>query len=239
MVRKIDLNHFEKKIYSQNGEDGVIEKIFELIGTDSKYYVEFGVEDGLERNTRALMTYHGWKGLLMDGRFENSSINLKQMFITKENINQLFNTYGVPVNLDLLSIDIDYNDFYIWQAIDDRYKPRLVIIEYNASHLPKEDCVVPYNPLGCWDKTNYYGASILALYNLGRKKGYSLIYAETMGVNLFFVRDDLLKDKAFHFKNTNDVINLYAFPEYGDGPLGGHRQDPHLRQFIKSTDVIC
>jgi hypothetical protein len=192
--KEIDLSIYEKKMYSQNGEDGITEAIFKAIGTDSEYFVEFGVQDGVECNSRIVREMFRWKGLMMDSGFYNPSINLQKEFITAENINDLFAKYKVPYNLDLLSIDIDYNDFYVWKALDSKYKPRLVIIEYNAVHSPCVDKVVVYDSKDGWDGGScYYGASIDALFKLGRKKGYSLVYAENRGVNLFFVRDVLLE----------------------------------------------
>ncbi len=234
----LDLSRFEKKFYSQNGEDGVIVKIFEAIGAKSKYYVEFGASNGLECNTRYLRQFFGWYGLLMDGKYENRFINLQKAFITAENINQLFRQHRVPHEFDLLSIDIDYNDFYVWNAISAEYRPRVVVIEYNATHLPHEDKVVKYDPNAWWDGSNYYGASILALYQLGRKKGYSLVYAEDAGVNLFFVRDDVLQRCPVTFKNVNSVEHLYKYPRYGKGPNGGHPADPHQREYVRSDEII-
>lgn len=239
-IKVIDLSKHEGKRYSQNGEDGVIRKIFQFIGADSYYYVEFGTQNGDESNTR-LLRAQGWHGLLMDGSYENSKINLHKEFITKENINSLFKKYDVPYELDLLSIDIDYNDFYVWHAIENVYKPRLVIIEYNSTHFPNEDKVVAYAPNAMWDGTNYFGASILALYNLGKLKGYSLVYADAKGVNLFFIRNDLLENlqaSGWVFKNTNDVNAIYRRPRYGQGPNGGHRQDPHGRKYLTSKEIL-
>lgn len=236
-IPEIDLSQFEACIYSQNGEDGVIKKIFEHIGTSSKYYVEFGGYDGYTgSNTRYLRENLQWKGLLMDGGYENSEINLQREFITAENINHLFEKYHVPYDVDFISIDIDYNDFYIWKALDNKYRPRVVVVEYNATHLADEDKVVEYRPTYLNDWTNYFGASILAYYNLGRSKGYSLVYADKQGVNLFFVRDDLLK--KIKFKNTNEVAKLYQAPKYGSGPNGGHPQDPENRKYLASKEIL-
>lgn len=225
----IDLSIYEKKIHSQNGEDGVLKEIFSLIGTTNKYFVEFGVEAGFECNTRNLRENLGWNGLMMDSFNENISINLYKEFITAENINYLFSKYEVPQEFDLLSIDIDYNDFYIWNSLK-QYSPRVVIIEYNATFLPDEDKVIPYDPYGMWDVTNFFGASILSLSKLGESKGYTLVYTENSGVNLFFIRNDLLEDVSF--TNVGDVIKLYKFPAYGYGPNGGHAQDPYNRAFL-------
>ena len=111
----IDLEIFEKKIFSQNGEDGITMKLIELIyngNNDNKFYVEFGVGDGIECNTRILREYYNWKGLQIDGSNENDKFNLRKEFITKENVVELFRKYNVPQNINLLSVDIDFNDFY-------------------------------------------------------------------------------------------------------------------------------
>ena len=138
----LPLHRFEYRFYSQNQEDGIIEEILYHIGQDSKYYVEFGAGDGFrESNTARLREDFGWQGLLMDMCFTNPDINLQQEYITAENINELFEKYKVPKNLDFLSIDVDYNDFYIWRALDSTFRPRLVMIEYNAAHEPSLDRV--------------------------------------------------------------------------------------------------
>ena len=237
---EIDLSKYEKKIYSQNGEDGVAIEIFNLIGVLSKSYVEFGTESGAECNTHVFRE-EGWSGLLMDGNWENPSINLRKEFVTAENIVSLFEKYEIAEEFDLLSIDIDFNDFYLWKKISEKYRPRVVIIEYNASHLPDEDKIVFYDPNGGWDRSNYYGASILSLYRLGRAYGYSLVYAESVGVNLFFIRDDIissLESQGITFKNINDVNAIYRYPRYGWGPNGGHGQDQLFRPFTSAEDVL-
>lgn len=236
---EIDLRQFEKTIYSQNGEDGVIEAIFNFIGTESHYFVEFGGFDGYKMsNARALRDLQGWQGLMMDSVFEDLTINLQKEFITAENINTLFQKYDVPDNLDFLSIDLDFNDFYVWQSLDQKYKPRLVVVEYNATHPPDEDKVIKYDSSGCWDRSNYFGASILAFYNLAQKKGYSLVYAEQRGVNLFFIRNDLISICPYTFKNINDVKKIYVNPKYGYGPNAGHIQDPLNREYVRSLDLL-
>ena len=236
--QQIDLSQHERKIFSQNGEDGVIKKIFEVIKTTNKYYVEFGVENANECNTRNLRENCGWSGLLMDGGYEKKEIGLYQEFITAENINELFRKYNVPQEFDLLSIDIDYNDFYVWKSLDEIYQPRVVIIEYNASHLPTEDKVVKYDANAVWDSTNYFGASIRALYNLGKLKGYSLIYANNQGVNLFFVKSSILGKIEHSFKDTNNIFLIYNSPKYGSDISGGHRKDNKNREYVTSQEIL-
>lgn len=241
MKQFLYLENFEYKWFSQDYEEGIIEEIFFHIGTSSKYYVEFGAIDGFHAsNTRRLREEFGWSGLLLDRDHENPSINLYKAFISSENIHSLFIKYEVPYEFDLLSIDIDYNDFYIWNTLDINYRPRLIVIEYNAIHPPWEDKVVPYNPQAVWDGTNYFGASILALFNLGRKKGYSLIYADSQGANLFFVRNDLLLTmKNVCFKNVNEVEKIYKPPNYGGkGTEGNHKEDPYNRPYLPSKAII-
>lgn len=232
-----DLSQYEKRVYSQNGEDGIIEKIFELIGVDSAYFVEFGVEDGRECNTRYLREKYGWTGLMMDSDYQNLMINLQQEKITAENVVGLFQLYGVPEEFDLLSIDIDFNDFHVWKALLGHYHPRVVVIEYNSSHSPWEDKVIIYDPNGRWDHSNYFGASILSLYKLGRKYGYSLVYADKKGVNIFFIRDDVLAQCPYRFKHINRLEYLFKPPQYGPYN-GGHPQDLLNREYVQAEDLL-
>lgn len=241
----VNLAEFEKKTFSQNGEDGVLKAIFDMVGETNRYYVEFGAGNGDECNTRHLREYFNWSGLLMDAGRENQNINLHREFITSQNINFLFQKYSVPKEFDLLSIDIDFNDWHIWHALDISYRPRVVVIEYNGSHPPDQDRVVRYDPNELWDGTDYYGASILALFRLGSHKGYSLVYAESKGVNLFFIRNDIIdecKAKGIQFPSINDVIAIYHRPKYGNAPMGdhmgGHPQDHLDRAYTDSSACL-
>ncbi|MDP6561567.1 MAG: hypothetical protein QF793_01440 [Candidatus Peribacteraceae bacterium] len=230
-----NLNLFERRIplierreYAQNQEDGIINAIFTMIGTTNTFFVEFGVENGIECNTRYLSKHKGWKGLLMDGGFENPDLNLQKEFITAENIEDLFAKYAVPKELDLLSIDIDGNDYWVWKAIE-RYSPRVVIMEYNACIPYSPAVTIPYDPSFSWDKTDYYGASLSALVKLGFEKGYTLVCTDRCGVNSFFVRNDALKGIKAH-----DPAKLYhpARFKWKSGDAGRHPKDPQNRPWI-------
>lgn len=234
----IDLSEYEKSLYSQNGEDGVLAKIFQLVSPVSRFCVEFGAYDGITGSNTYLLRLQGWECMLLDRTFEIPEQSLHKEFITAENINQFFDKYNVPLDFDLLSIDVDYNDFYMWKAIDKKYRPAVVVIEYNGTHLPMEDKVVKYHPYYTGDGSNYCGASIFALYQLGRAKGYSLVYAEKTGLNLFFIRDDILKEKNLQFKDMNDVQKIYRPPTYGVGRDGGHRQDYRNREYVTSAELL-
>ncbi len=237
-AEEIDLTTYEKSLYSFRGEDGVIARIFQLIAPTSRYVVEFSAGDGITGSNTYLLRIQGWNCFLMDRIHEMLEYKLYNEFVTADNVNQLFDKYRVPQYFDLLCID-NYNEFYIWKNLDSKYKPKVVVIKYNGTHLPQEDKVAKYRPYYCGDETNYFGASILAMYNLARLKGYSLIYAESVGVNLFFVRDDVLAECDFHFKNTNDVEKIYRYPAYGKGPNGGHRQDLKNRPYFNSSELLC
>lgn len=162
----LTLSDKESRVFSQNGEDGVIEAIFGAIGTTNKYYVEFGTETGVETNSRRLRENLGWTGLLLDGGNEDASINLHKHFLTAENIDGLFSKYGVPRELDLLSVDVDRNDWYIMRKLvapkpgspagdysSAAYRPRVVIVEYNSDWAPPQDKVVAYDGTARWDGT--------------------------------------------------------------------------------------
>ena len=233
----VDLSQRENKVFSQNGEDGVLEAIFEAIGTTNKFYVEFGTETGVETNSRILREQKGWAGLLLDGGHENLSINLHQHFLTAENIVELFTKYSVPRDLDLLSVDVDRNDWYILRSIigpdsagalsSAAFRPRAIVVEYNSDWQPPDDKVVPYDGTARWDGTNFFGASIAAFSLLARFSGYTLVYADQQGVNLFFVANELQPQALF--KYAGDEAALWRPPGYANCRLyyrvGGHCED--------------
>jgi len=238
---EINLEPFEQRIFSQNGEDGVTMKLIELLyGNDVKggYYVEFGVENGVECNTRILREKYDWKGLQMDGSHENKEINLQKEFITKDNVLELFAKHDVPENINLLSVDIDYNDFYCLKKILSKHTCDIIICEYNATHLPNEDKIVIYNERQIWDKSNYFGASLLSLKKLGQYFNYTLVYCDTKGVNCFLVNDEIIKTMKLKFKNVGYIFQLYRTPKYSSGPNGGHPQDPYNRRYITFEEAI-
>jgi len=215
--RKIkNINLFEQRIYSQNGEDGIIKSIFNKIGTTNKFCVEFGIHF-VEGNTLYLKE-KGWKCLWMDA--EGDGEKIKKEFITAKNINELFHKYNVPKEFDLLSIDIDSNDYWVWKAIQD-HSPRAIVIEYNGIIPPTESKTVKYDPYPILDGTDYFGASLLALTKLGKSKGYTLIACDKQGVNAFFVRDDLIKDN-FEVKNIEKIYRRAKYGKIIDGKYLGH-----------------
>jgi hypothetical protein len=223
-----NLNKFEWRFFSQNGEDGIIDAIFRIIGTTNRFCVEFGVQNGRECNTRFLIERRFWNYLLMDSASSLPS-NIRQEFITAENVNQVFQRHGVPKEFDLLSIDIDSNDYWVWKALTE-FSPRVVVIEYNASIPAEESRTIPYDPDAVWDGTTYFGASLLALKNLGEAKGYELITCDSRGVNAFFLRRDVLPDDY----RSKEIHEIYRPPRYGKKwgrNIRGHRpSERHLME---------
>ena len=224
------LGHYEHRVYSQNGEDGAIAEIFRRIGTTNKVFVEFGASDGDENNTVLLLTACGWSGVWMDGdgdaiqragkHFESDvkvgRLRIKETFITAENIQDLFRELQVPKEFDLLSVDIDRNDYYVWQKIED-YHPRAVVIEYSPLFPPYISWVIPYDPHAVWDGSSHTSASLKALEQLGTQKGYSLVGCSLAGVNAYFVRNDLVGDKfAAPFTAENHYEPARYFLDYED-----------------------
>ena len=198
-----DLTASELRVFSQNGEDGVIEEILGRIAATGGGFVEFGCQDGAEGNTVFLAQVMGWPGVYIEAddaayaalerRYAATPrVRTVNAGVEPDNVEALFAAAGVPEEPDVLSIDVDGNDYWIWKAIT-RHRPRLVVIEYNGSLDPSSRRVMPYRPGFRWDHTSGYGASLGALEDLGEEKGYRLVHTELAGVNAFFVREDLMR----------------------------------------------
>src|SRR5439155_12828509 len=124
------------------------------------------------------------------------AVRCQQAAVTSRNIEDLLAAHQVPTDFDVLSIDIDGNDYWVWKAIT-RWQPRVVIIEYNAAHPPPVKWVMRENLDHRWSGTNYFGASLTSLSLLGRQKGYSLVATDSRGINAFFVRSELVNPEQF------------------------------------------
>jgi len=231
----INLSQHERRITSQNGEDGVIQKIFENIPIKNKQFIEIGA-DPHQANCLNLWR-NEWKGVFFDGRDHSShpmiNPSFYQKFLTRENINSVMDEClpSMSKDLDVLSIDTDGIEFYLWNNLDESWTPSLVIVEMNPQLGFTDDKVMVYDANFVWRHTSYYGTSAVAWMNLARKKGYSLVHIEKTCTNMFFVKTEYLGSKMFVGQN-----DLSAF---------SHLFEAHKNRFIledgpyiKSTDIL-
>lgn len=219
MKNEICLEQYGYKVYSQNDEDGIIQEIFKRIGHTNKCFVEFGVQNGLDSNGHYLLL-QGWSGLWLEGDetyveqirnifnpvIESGHLKCACAFITRDNINSLILEQGVKGEIDLLSIDIDGNDYYVWDAIT-AVEPRVVVIEYNGKFPPDCEWKMAYNEAHVWDGSDWHGASLKALELLGKKLGYQLVGTNIQVANAFFVRQDLAVGKFYIPATAEELYN--------------------------------
>lgn len=202
------LKEIEFCAFSQWGEDGIIDWLVSNIPGITPSFVEFGVGDYKESNTRLLIQLSNWRGLILDGSQEHINniqkeelywrhdLQAKRAFIDKDNINQLIEGAGFSGDIGLLSVDIDGNDYWVWKAID-VVNPMIVVCEYNAILGDLHQLTVPYKKDFQRSKVHhsllYFGASLPALIQLGKEKGYKFVGTASNGCNAFFVREDCYK----------------------------------------------
>jgi hypothetical protein len=233
-----NINDYEFKVFSQFGDDGIIQYLIKNIKIENETFIEFGVEDYLESNTRFLMMNNNWSGFVMDGS-EEAMNNLKNnywywkfclthkaVFIDKDNINGLLNESGLS-NIGILNIDIDGNDFHVFKAINfEKLNPSIIITEYNGLFGPERPISVPYDKNFYRTEAHYsnlfMGASLAAFNFEANNKGYSLVCSNNAGNNAYFVRNDLLNNKikattvkeAFKeskFRESKNKDNTFSF----------------------------
>lgn len=203
MLSYIDIIKFQKKGFSQGGEEGILDFLITTIGVQKKWFVELGASNGITgSNTRFLMLQN-WNGICIEGnskRFlslKNNTKDFSNIFCCNKmvsleygyTINEILNDFPCPKDFDLLSIDIDGNDYWVWKSLTE-YNPSLVVIEYNPNW--SESLSIRYDKNHRYDRTKYFGATATALESLGKTKGYTLVCL--INGNLFFVRNDFAKD---------------------------------------------
>ena len=239
----------EFSVFSQFGDDGIIQYLINQVAISENIFIEFGVENYLESNTRFLLQNNNWSGLIIDGNRDNiefikkqnfywkHDINAKQAFVTVENINDLIKE--VPAEIGLLHIDIDGNDYWIWKAINVT-QADIVIMEYNSVFGCQRAITVPYDPTFIRYEKHYSylyaGASLLALCDLADEKGYSFIGSNSAGNNAYFVR----KEKIGKFKPVS-VAEGYVQSKFResrdrDGKLDFKRGEERL-EVIKGLPI--
>lgn len=206
-ARTITATHGQ--VYSQNNEDGIIAEIFRRIGTVNRTFIEFGVGDGLQNNTRLLLEL-GWKGRWLEGdinhalairvnfarEIDTEQLDFIETMVTRENAKTLATLLPLPESPDFLSVDVDFLTSYVWRELT-HIKPCLVCVEYNAHYPPSIAYEVPYASNQSWQVDTRFGASLKKLELIGHDLGYVLVGCDLMGVNAFFVRKDLVTSELF------------------------------------------
>jgi hypothetical protein len=228
-IKSNDINDYEFKVFSQFGEDGIIQYLVEKLKIKNKTFVEFGVENYEESNTRFLLENNNWKGLIIDSSQKNinyiknqsyfwrNEIMVENSFIDKENINETISKNKFAGEIGLLSIDIDGNDYWIWDAIN-VIDPIIVICEFNARLGYEQALSIPYNK--DFDRTKkhysniYYGASLNALYKLGKKKNYVLLGTNKNGNNAFFIKKEVQEKFSIESKTPKECYHKNSFSEF-------------------------
>lgn len=250
------LRQAEFSVFSQWGADGIIQYLLRSTAVGPEVFIEFGVADYRESNTRFLMANNGWSGLLIDNGTQHveflaqsslswrHSVQAVQAVVTPENVNELFRRSGLIGDIGLLSIDIDGNDYWVFEAID-AVSPRIVVLEYNSVLGAEHALTIPYTPGFNYETAHfsglYYGASLQALTLLASAKGYCFVGCESSGCNAFFVRRDVM-DRieecsiqdgyvASRFQTGRDAAGQ---PLY----LGNHRERLEMIKGMPMYDVV-
>jgi hypothetical protein len=223
------------KVHSQTDEDGILQEIFRRIGTTNRRLVELGVGNGLENNTLFLLL-QGWGGLWIEGDarkaafirrklaplIAHGTLAVDQQVISATNADACIAAHGAEGEIDLLSIDLDGNDYHVLKAIGS-VSPRVVVAEYNAKFPPQVAWVMAQNERHRWDGSDYFGASLQSLAQMMDARGYKLVGCNITGVNAFFVRADQVNEERFCPPFTAE--NHYEPPRYFllAGFSAGHR----------------
>ena len=225
------LLRYSAQTFSQGGEDGIVAEICRRIGVKSGTFLEIGIGDGLENNTTLLLT-QGWRGWWIDANRQQVSAVEKSFHkwissgrlkvacaeITADNVMSHLRDLSIPVEVDCFSLDIDRNTYWVWRAMKE-FRPKIAVIEYNASRPPNVEWEVDYSPSSVWNGTIVFGASLKSLEVLAADFGYSLVGCSLEGINAFFVRNDLV---GGNFKDPFTAENHYEPPRYALCSLRGH-----------------
>lgn len=224
------LHDHEFRVFSQWGEDGILQYLIRSLPITHRTFIEFGVEDFIESNCRFLMMNDNWSGFVIDGSPENIR-RLEQApffwkhdlrgvaaFITRENINELLAQSGFEPEVGILSIDLDGIDYHVLEALHG-WRPAILVCEYNAVFGPQRKITVPYEPdfvRGHKHSSHLYaGASLGALAHAAGRKGYALVGTNSAGNNAFFVRQDLVNDRV-QVLSVEDAFTPSRFREAKD-----------------------
>lgn len=256
-----DLRDAEFKVFSQFGDDGILQYLIHQTHPEQHIFIEFGVQTYTEANTRFLLMNDNWSGLIIDGDAASMEMVRKSpdiwrydlqalaAFIDRDNINGLFESVGFTGEIGLLSVDIDGNDYWVWDTIQ-VVNPVLVVVEYNSVFGSDHAVTVPYDPK--FDRTQahysnlYWGASLKALCLLAERKGYAFVGCNSAGNNAHFVRKDKIGN--IPVKTVKDGYVESRFRESRDpqGNLSYLRGTQRLKVIedmqvvnVETGDIVC
>jgi hypothetical protein len=256
-VRSVErLEDAEFRVFSQFGEDGIIQWLVQRVEIPSRTFVEFGVEDYRESNTRFLVEHDDWSGLAIDGGESHKAfveqsqlgwrhtVDTRTAFLTAQNLDAVIGDAGYRGDIGLVCIDVDGMDYWLLEALS-VVSPRVLVAEYNNLFGPERAVTVPYDP--AFDRTAahwstlYFGASIAAITSLAASKGYALVGSNQAGTNAFFVRRDVvgsIPERAAEdvwrdstVRQARDVNGQLLY-------LGGRAQQLHLIADLPLLDVV-
>ena len=236
------LADYEKRIYSQNGEDGLIEALFERVGVTNRFFVEIGASDGSENCTRYL-AQSGWKGVWIEADASKAGtarmvvddrVRVVQATVRRDNVVALLSEASVPERPDLLVLDIDGNDWWVLDSLLHSFQPRVLVVEYNGSFHPGQWWVRRYQPNLYWDGTFRHGASLSAMNDLAVSSGLTLVGCDSNGVNAFFV--DAAEASKVGVENLGDVRRQHIGPWFASSLWGHPRRSPADKAMLPMSE---
>ncbi len=235
----LSLTRHHAQVYSQNGEDGMVAEIFRRIGTRDRFFVEIGIENGLENNTRLLLE-QGWRGIWIEGQqaaaeqagrffadyLRDGRLKIAVALVAPETIDAVLDQLQAPAEFDFLSLDIDQHTGHVWRGL--RRRARAACIEYNASLPPSLAAEVPYDPQRSWDGSNWFGSGLKAMERIAAAKQMHLVGCDATGANAFFV--DATETEG-RFRAPFTAEHHYQPPGYALRSRIGHRPSPQGRRW--------
>jgi hypothetical protein len=248
------INELEFQVFSQFGDDGIIQYLIDKLPIKNKTFIEFGVENYKEANTRFLLVNNAWSGLVIDGSIENiNQIRNSQLysfydlravhsFITKDNINDIIKKSGFQEDIGILSVDIDGNDYWVLESIN-VVKPDIIICEYNSLFGFDDPITIPYKHdfvRGQKTPFNFYGASLKSLCLLAKTKGYFFVGCNSAGNNAYFISEKHREHSPLTEKTPEEGYNLAMFSETWDANKEPRRGKEKLMSIngLEVVDVI-
>jgi hypothetical protein len=242
----------EFRVFSQFGDDGIIQYLVHYLSVAPTSFVEFGVESYAESNTRFLLVNDNWRGMIMDASqdymagvrsddiYWRHDLTAVAAFIDRDNINALFSEHGFAGELGILSIDIDGNDYWVWERIS-CVRPVIVIAEYNSVFGPQAAVSIPYDPAFYRTRAHhsnlYWGCSLAALCDLAGQKGYDFVGSNSAGNNAYFVRRDRMADLRSLSPEEGYVESRFRESRDAEGRLT-FIAGPHRRAAIADMPLV-